>query len=490
MTQKIATSVLNVSAKVDNLEDKPAEGRLLSSVLKHGLDAYIETDGIVKEETFTDEANQILWKCIKNFFELEESKPTLSSIIKYADALGYKNFFEKANEKDYLKGLFNLPVEIQDARILGTQLRKLQIKRDFFSVLEVAANKLLEASTLDPLTKILSNVEGPIEDFMLKLVSNDNEGCFLSDYADIHMLNLFDNPNTVMGIKTGFNCYDDMIGGSIEPGTFHVIVARSGVGKSIHAANTAINVAKQGHFVILADLELNANMTINRMIASLSGVNGKKFNKANFTEEEKDKINDAIKLFKTLPIYYINTSCKGIDETISIFKRILNKKVGKKQNNDFRSCLTIYDYLRLNDGAELRNTLETQALGFSAIKLKNTALTTKVPILTYMQANREGITAETTGVASGSDRVLWLCDSMSLFKRKDEDEMNEDRAYNRNFNRKMVWLKARNSEDQLPGEYINYNVGGDCSLTEGVSNMNIRAIQTLKVDNNDKQVQF
>ena len=489
--KEIATSVLSASESKARLENHPIEGRFLATLCRYGLDAYIDAEGIIEEATFTDEINQMIWKCLVAFFDLEEVNPTLASLMKYADALGYRNFFEAKNEKDYLKSLFNLPVELQDARILGGELRKLQFKRDGYQVLEVAASKLVEISTLEPLSKIAACMEEPISDFLVKTSNFSDEGKFLRDVVDIHVANLFDNPDTVRGIQTRFSKYDNMIGGSMEPGTFHVIVARSGVGKSIHAANTAINVAKSNNFVILADLELDEKLTMNRILAALTGINGRKFTTSSFTEEEKDKINDAVKLFNTLPIYYINVATKEIDETTSIFKRILNKKVGKKENNDFKDTLIIYDYLRLNDTADIsKSIMEHQALGFHAIKIKNTALQTKIPILTYLQANREGIEKEDSGSVAGSDRVYWLCDSMALFKRKDEKEIAEDKAFNRNFNRKMIWLKARNAEESPFGEYINYSVLPSCALVEGPTNTELRTVPILKVSNVDKNTNF
>lgn len=476
----------------ERLSDEAGESRLLSSILRHGLDAFIEIEGIVQTNTMTCEATQVLWHCIEEFFGVESAKPTIASIIKYSKALGY-TLFDSKNEKDWLVSLFNLPTEIQDTKILGTELKRLQIKRELVDRHEAAINNLIEISTLEPLSKIVACSEQPISDYVIKLSNYGDEGKFLKDVVDIHIANLFDNPNTVRGIKTGYSKFDNMIGGSMEPGTFHVIVARSGCGKSIHAANTAVNIAKQGNFVILADLELDEQMTMNRILASMSGVNGRKFSSASFTEEDKDKINDAVKLFQTLPIYYINVSCKEIDETLSLMKRILSKKVGKKENNDFKDCAIIYDYLRLNDSEDVtKNLQEHQALGFHAIKLKNTALQTKIPLLTYLQSNRSGIKTEDSSVAASSDRVLWLADSMSLLKRKSEDEILEDRAQKRRiFNRKMIWIKARNAEEGQPGEYINYDVMPCCRLEEGPTNVEINNYQPqITTTEADKQTVF
>lgn len=490
-TQTIRTSALDVLDGNESLQDQPGEARFLASVMQYGLDAYIEIEGIVTEESFTDEANQMIWKCIVNLFETEVTKPTLSTIINYADALGFKNFFEKKEEKDYLKGLFHLPVEIQDCRIIGAQLRKLQIKRELFSRLKVASNNLFDTSTLDPLSKLISNVQSPIEEYLMKLTAVTDEGGRLTDGMDIYLQNLFANPDTICGYKTGFNKYDEFAGGSLEPETLHVIVARAKVGKSSFALNTAINLSKIGVYSIIADYEMSKQKWLNRFLSNLTGISIRKFKHSQFSEEEKDLINDAQKIIKDYPIIYVNINGKSVDEALYNVKRLLNKNVGKNAAGKY-DCLFIYDYLRLNDTADIaKNMQEYQALGFQAIKLKNFGIQNKIPTLTFVQANRGGIDTEDTSVASGSDRVLWLCDSMALFKRKSPEERIEDRAAGRDFNRKLVFLESRDGAEVEEGTYVNYNFEGEIArITEGPSNVELRTKKTIKVDENDKKQEF
>lgn len=224
----LAKSALNK----ERLSDEAGESRFLSSILKHGLDAYVDVEGIVTDSTFTCEPTQVLWKSIVAFFELEETNPTLASIIKYAQALGF-NVFEKKSEKDWLSSLFHLPTELQDCRIIGSELRKLQIKRELYSRLESSMNNLLEISTLEPLTKIVASVEQPIEEYLMKLISSDSEGDFLLKNSDVYIENLFANPNTSIGFQTGYPKYDEFAGGALEPETMHVVMARPKVGKAL-----------------------------------------------------------------------------------------------------------------------------------------------------------------------------------------------------------------------------------------------------------------
>jgi|JI10StandDraft_1071094.scaffolds.fasta_scaffold10620_5 replicative DNA helicase len=489
MTKTNLTYALD--ALEDKLQDQPGEARFLASLLQHGHDAFVDVEGIVVEDSMTDDINQIILKSAYNFFDLEEVKPTVASIIKYADALGYKHVFDKKDEKDYLKSLFRLPTEIQDCRVVGGQLRKLHVKRDYINKLRVAIGNVAEISTLEPLSKIISAGQTPIEEYLMKISASNEEGGYLTSDLDIYLANLFDNPNTTIGYKAGFNRYENFIGGSYEPETMHVVIARMKVGKSSWALNVAINLAKQGIHTVIADFEMSKQKWLNRFLSNITGINVRKFKESRFTEEEKDKINDATKIMLKYPIIYTNINGKGIDEALFSVKRLLNKSVPKK-NNGHPECMFIYDYIRINDTGDMNNdTKEYQALGFHAIKLKNFAITNKIPILTFVQANRDGINKEDASVASGSDRVGWLCDSLCLFKRKDEEEIAEDKANKRDFNRKLVFLESRDGEESEPGTYVNYKFDGAIArIEEGPSNIELRTAQPLKVSNEDKNTEF
>jgi len=480
-----ALTALDIGSQIEKLKDEAGESRLLSSVLRHGLDAYVDIEGIVVEDTMTCEPTQILWKCLVAFFDVEEVKPTLSSILKYSKSLGY-DVFDTKSEKDWLISLFNLPTELQDARILGAELRKLQVKRELYGRLEIAANKLIEINTIEPLSKIISSVEEPIEEYLMKLASSGDEGEYLTKDGDIYLENLFANPNSVIGFKSGYPKYDDYIGGALEPETMHIVMARPKVGKSSLALNMAINVAKQGYHSIIADIEMSKRKWLNRFLSNLTKINIRKFKNSNFSEEEKDKISDAYKTIANYPILYLNINGKSLEEACFCVKRLLNKKVGKNSAGKY-DCLFLYDYLRVNDTGDLSHDIkEYQALGFQAIKLKNFTIQMKIPSVAFTQQSREGN-------VSGSDRILWLCDSLVEFAKKTDDEIAEDRAAGlKGFNRKMTPSETRDGPEVEDGLYLNYSFdGATATITEGPTNAELRNKQPkIQTTEADKQTAF
>ena len=109
---------------------------------------------------------------------------------------------------------------------------------------------------------------------------------------------------------------------------------------------------------------------------------------------------------------------------------------------------------------------EYQALGFLMTGLHNFAIKYEIPILAFIQLNRDGITKESTDTASGSDRIIWLCSNFSIYKNKSDEEIAKDGP--ENGNRKLVPLIARHGEGLQDKDYINVNmIGKYGKLIEG-----------------------
>jgi hypothetical protein len=104
--------------------------------------------------------------------------------------------------------------------------------------------------------------------------------------------------------------------------------------------------------------------------------------------------------------------------------------------------------------------------------LHNFAHKYKIPILAFMQLNRDGITKETTDSASMSDRIIWLCSNFSIFKRKSDEEIAQDGPTNGN--RKLITLIARHGGGLDDNDYINCHMKGWCAkITEGKTKLEL-----------------
>ena len=179
-------------------------------------------------------------------------------------------------------------------------------------------------------------------------------------------------------------------------------------------------------------------------------------------------------------------------------RRWLVKEVGLKEDGTANDCVIFYDYLKLMDSAGISQDMkEYQVLGFMMTSLHNFAIRYKVPIVAFVQLNRDGITKESTDTASGSDRIIWLCSNFTIFKRKSDEEIAEDGP--NNGNRKLVPLISRHGGGLDDNDYINCYMKGWCAkITEGRTRLDVvnnkqgaeKEFTIIDVKNNDQEIQF
>jgi hypothetical protein len=148
-------------------------------------------------------------------------------------------------------------------------------------------------------------------------------------------------------------------------------------------------------------------------------------------------------------------------------RRWILQEVGFDENGRTNNCLIIYDYLKLMSADSLSNIQEFQALGFQITSLHNFCVEYDCPCLSFVQLNRDGITRESTDVVSGSDRLIWLCTSFSIFKNKSDEEIAEDGP--EAGNRKLIPIVARHGPALEDGDYINMSMNG--SIAQIVENI-------------------
>ena len=162
-------------------------------------------------------------------------------------------------------------------------------------------------------------------------------------------------------------------------------------------------------------------------------------------------------------------------------RKWLYQHVGIDENGRTKDCLIIYDYLKLMGSDGISNSMqEFQLLGFQITQLHNFCVKHDVPCLSFVQLNRDGITKESTDVVSGSDRLIWLCTSFTIFKMKSDEEIADD--LEENGNRKLVPVVARHGAGLDDGDYINMNMFGKYGRIEEGKTRNELKKSTKKTD--------
>ena len=212
-------------------------------------------------------------------------------------------------------------------------------------------------------------------------------------------------------------------------------------------------MVKKDHYSRLVPMlckQQNVNVTINELETG-------KYARDNLKRTQVHQKVDA--LGDEVPFYYKNITGKPFEDILGIMRRWVHKTVGTDEDGNVNDCLIIYDYMKLMSADSINEGLrEYQIMGFMMTTLHNFSVRHDVPILSFIQLNREGVGGESTAVISQSDRILWLVTNFAIFKMKTDEE--EAEMGPRQGNRKMIPVVARHGEGLVQGDYINMNMEG------------------------------
>jgi hypothetical protein len=234
--------------------------------------------------------------------------------------------------------------------------------------------------------------------------------------------------------------------------------------------------------VLNMDTEMNKQDHIHRILAMMTETEINAIETGKFAEspDKKSKLLQAASLLRDSRWFHKSIAGKPFEEQLAIMRRWLLKEVGLNDDGTAKDCVIFYDYLKLMDSVGMSQDLkEYQVLGFMMTALHNFAVRYQVPIVAFIQLNRDGITKESTDTASGSDRIIWLCSNFSIFKRKSDEEIAEDGPSNGN--RKLVPLISRHGGGLDDNDYINCHMKGWCAkITEGSTKLELSTNNQLK----------
>ena len=195
-----------------------------------------------------------------------------------------------------------------------------------------------------------------------------------------------------------------------------------------------------------------------------------------------EKVEKAAEELQNIPYHYVSIAGQPFENILAIMRKWIHQEVGFDENGRTNDCIIIYDYLKLMNSASISNSMqEFQVLGFQITQLHNFCVKHDVPCLSFVQLNRDGITKESTDVVSGSDRLIWLCTSFTIFKMKSDEEMADDGE--EHGNRKLVPIVARHGAGLDDGDYINMNMFGKFGkLVEGKTRNEAHKSSKIKDD--------
>ena len=353
--------------------DDVAEKSLLGALIINN-DVLPEILTIVKPRDFYDERHQIIFDAILNLYD--NHKPvdllTLSSELKSRKQL------DKIGKASYLAELSNFVPAASHAKAYAELIEKASTRRRLIN----AGTKIAERAFQDDANpdELIGSAEQELFEVSDKIVKSDYVSIdqLLADAFD-RIDDLHKNKGSLRGLKTGFRDLDKKTAG-FQKGDLIIVGARPAMGKTTFAQNLTYNIAsinKKG--VLFFSLEMGANEIIDRMISDVSGVDNWKMRTGNLSDEEFQKIGDAMDEMDDLPIYIDDSSSMTIVE-------LRNK--ARRAMHDHDIGIVIIDYLQLLQGSDRYKGNRVQEVTEISRGLKILARELKIPVIALAQLSR------------------------------------------------------------------------------------------------------
>jgi len=170
------------------------------------------------------------------------------------------------------------------------------------------------------INRVISNIEkfnlSRAKDILRKSIYSDTfkdkkyYGEYLEDFEERRDLIEYrqKHPEKFSGIPTGVSDFDKLSGG-IMKGEFGVIIAGTGVGKSVALGNFAVNAWKRGYNVLFISLEMTKHQIQYRMDSRISKIYHKKFRQASLDNDDLKKWETKIKLLREKKKNFLEIVC-------------------------------------------------------------------------------------------------------------------------------------------------------------------------------------
>ena len=449
------------------LEDLAAERAVLAALCQYGLDAYLEID-FIDSKSFTDTMNQLMFDCIYASIA-ENTQVELSSILSAANDLGVYDQINTKEEIGFIRSLFNFPIHKENVGIHATKIAKLKLARDLKKTLKACENELNSVTGEEDVMDLVAKIEEPLLEATGDIYQTSRKKIeVLGDGVKDYVQYLSENVSDFVGIPSGFARFDQAIGGGLRRKCVDLVAARPKIGKSMFGDAVALHVAGELDIpVLMLDTEMSKEDHYNRILANLAGIEINRIATGRFSENEieKEKVGAAAEKLEKIPYHYISIAGESFENILSQMRKWIYQHVGFDEDGQTKDCLIVYDYLKLMGSEGISSVMqEYQVLGFQITKLHNFMVKYDVPCLAFVQLNRDGITRESTDVVSGSDRLIWLCTSFSIFKMKSDEEVATDGVDKGN--RKLVPVVARHGAGLDDGDYVCMKMHGNFGRIE------------------------
>lgn len=409
-----------------------AERAILAICMKKP-DSVFVVDEILDEGDFTNTGNKLIWSLMRDII-LEDSSASLDHflLISRAEEKGIKDFFKKTSDGDLLKALEQTKNTLNENSLNKylAMVKKATVKRRLIETIDTVKEDVHKFD--GTVVELRAHVEESVLGSMQNIDSGEQDIVNLADNFE-EVINEYAEDDAILGLDVAMPRWQ-RDSGRIRNGTITGIFARAKEGKSQLAAHALKCVGIDGNEelgrlpVLYLDTEMQARDQQMRLCGMMTGINYERIESGAWrsNQAEHDKVKDAFKKISGAPIYYKNISGRSIKAVIPVIRKFIHKFVGGRTEGNQPRCLVVYDYIKLMDAGDLRSAQEYQLLGFLLSALHDLATDLNFPMIAFGQLNREALKVDSIGAIGGSDRITHNVDSLTIFRKKKEEELEAD----------------------------------------------------------------
>jgi replicative DNA helicase len=388
---------------------------------------YFETVfPFLKSEYFSYEYSTVI-KHIEKFYKTYKKSPSLKELV-----ISFKD--SNKQDKEVIKQKIN---ELKDYK---------QLDHDFLidSTESFIKRKIFEKAIITGAEGLGSNNEEKVQD-SFKLAEESVKVTLESDIG-IELQDIdsrFDDYLPQNGLKLNIKSFDSVIGDGYTPGTLHLIISPSGVGKSAMLSTFAVQFLLQKRDVVLLSLEMSESQFYKRIDSNICdisiqnlGIIDKQVLKNRYNDNRENLGNLIIKEFPAGAL----TPLK-ID---SFLNKIENEK-------GIKNPILMVDYLTLMKSDIIKQGDNSYSYFKSvAEELRAVAQKRGIIIFTPMQSNRSSINNIEADQSSLSDSMAVYMTSDSAFMILQTPEMKEAGKMKINF-----------VKNRMSGKTFSFDIGYD-----------------------------
>ena len=368
---------------ISELSDIQSESAVIGTLICHP-EFMSHTEYLMPRYFYSVENSCIFWAITELYKEGITNIDAYNISTKIQSDKGVANTIEKYNMpsvQEFLelyKGAARHSLD--EYKMFAENIVSLAFKRDLANVLGKLQNDCFKKNIR--LDQLSNHVYDELDNLTQKYIVSDEIHTLGSELDDIwaEIVNRR-TEDGMYGIPSKYVSFNEYF--TYEPGELVVIQAKYKQGKSVLLMNEVVHKLKNGVATLVIDSEMPTRLYVERLISHLTGVELKRVKNGLYSDEEEEKINQAIKWLKEQPFVHIYDPHMTDDKMYSICKMLQ-----RKMNLSF----VVYDYLKSNETSTSDNY---NVLGAKCDFLKNNiAGELNLPVLAACQLNRNGEVAD------------------------------------------------------------------------------------------------